>query len=192
MTVYRPPPSSKNGLTNLRFLEDMEPMLTELSMLPGRLLIAGDFNLHFDDLNDKHVRAFRDLLEAAGMTQDVTQSSHRDGHILDFFISRRCDAPLWDVEVLPRCVSDHHAITCQLQMARPVLGARTMPCRKMRNINPASFARDLRAKLAACDVGSGVAVAAQHYHNSIVSVLEKHAQVKMPTIRNNIVQAMVQ
>ena len=75
-TVYRPPPSSKNRLTNLQFLEDMEAMLTELSMLPGRLLIVGDFNLHFDDLNDKHVPSFRDLLEAVGMTQDVTQPTH--------------------------------------------------------------------------------------------------------------------
>ena len=86
-TVYRPPPSSKNGLTNSQFLKDMEAMLTELSMLPGRLLIMGDFNLHFDDLNDKHVRSFRDLLEAVGMTQHVTQPTHRDGHILDFVIS---------------------------------------------------------------------------------------------------------
>ena len=41
VTVYRPPPLSKNGLTNLQFLEDIEAMLTELSMLPGRLLICG-------------------------------------------------------------------------------------------------------------------------------------------------------
>ena len=54
VTVYRPPPSSKNGLTNLQFREDMEAMLTELLMLPGRLLIVGDFNLHFNDPNDKH------------------------------------------------------------------------------------------------------------------------------------------
>ena len=127
-TVYRPPPSSKNRLTNSQFLEDMEAMLTELSMLPGRLLIVGDFNLHFDDLNDKHVRSFRDLLEAVGMTQHITQPTDRDEYILDFVISRQCDALLQDVEVLPRCVSDHHAVTCQLQIARPVLAARTMPC----------------------------------------------------------------
>ena len=54
-------------LTNSQFLEDPEAMLTELSMLIGRLLIVGDFNLHFDDLNDKHVRSFRDLLEAVGV-----------------------------------------------------------------------------------------------------------------------------
>ena len=184
-TVYRPPPSSKNRLTNSQFLEDMEATLTELLMLPGRLLIVGDFNLHFDDLSDKHVWSFRDLLEAVGMTQHVTQPTHRDGHILDFVISRQCDALLQDVEVLPRCVSDHHAVTCQLQMTRPVLAARTMPCRKMRNINPVRFARDLGVQLAACDVGSGVVAAAQHYHDSIISVLEKYVPMKLHTIRSN-------
>ena len=93
-TVYRPPPLSKNGLTNSQFLEDMEAMLTELSMLPGRLLIMGDFNLRFDDVNNKYVRRFRDLLQAVGMTQHVTRPTHRDGHILDFVISRQCDALL--------------------------------------------------------------------------------------------------
>ena len=62
------------------------------------------------------------------MTRHVTQPTHRDGHILDFVILCQCDASLRDVEVLPRCVSDHHAVTCQLQMARPVLAARTMSC----------------------------------------------------------------
>ena len=184
-TVYRPPPLSKNGLTNSQFLEDMEAMLNELLMLPGRLLIVSDFNLHFDDLNDKHVQSFRDLLEAVGMTQHVTQPSHRDGHILDFVISHQCDASLQDVEVLPRCVSDHHAVTCQLQMARSVLASSTMPCWKMKNINPTSFARDLGIQLVACDVGSGVAAAAQHYYDSIVSILEKYAPVKLCTIRGN-------
>ena len=160
-------------------------MLTELSMLPGRLLIVGDFNLHFDDLNNKHVQSFRDLLEAVGMTQHVTQPTHRDGYILDFVIWRQCDALLQDVEVLPRCVSGHHAVTCQLQKARPVLAARTMPRRKMRNIDPARFAPDLGVQLAAYDVGSGVAAAAQNYHDSIVSVLEKYAPVELRTIRSN-------
>ena len=45
------------------------------------------------------------------MTLHVTQPTHRDGHILDFVISRQCDASLQNVKVLPRCVSDHHAIT---------------------------------------------------------------------------------
>ena len=97
-------------------------MLTKLSTLPGCLLIVGDFNLHFDDLKPNHVRPFTDLLKAAGMTQHVTQPTHRHGHILDFVISRQCDASLQDVEVLPRCVSDHHAITCQPQMAKTCAG----------------------------------------------------------------------
>ena len=54
----------------------------------------------------------------------------------------------------------------------------------MRNIDPVRFARDLGVQLAACDVGSGVAVAAQHYQDSIISVLEKYAPVKLRTIRS--------
>ena len=65
----------------------MKVMLTELLMPPGPLLIMGDFNLYFDDLNDKHVQSFRDLLQAVGMTQHVTRLTHQHGYILDVVIS---------------------------------------------------------------------------------------------------------
>ena len=55
----------------------------------------------------------------------------------------------------------------------------------MRNIDPVRFAPDLGVYLAACGVGSGVAAAAQHYHDSIISVLEKYAPMKLRTIRSN-------
>ena len=55
----------------------------------------------------------------------------------------------------------------------------------MRNIDPVRFPRDLGIQLAACDVGSGVAAAAQHYHDTVVSVLEKYAPVKLRTTRSN-------
>ena len=60
-TVYRPPPSSKNGLTNSQFLEHMEAMLTEMPTLPGRLLIVDDFSLHVDDLNDKPMQGVLEI-----------------------------------------------------------------------------------------------------------------------------------
>ena len=128
-----------------------------------------------------------DLLQAVGMTQHVTQPTHRDGHILDFVISCQCDALLQDVEVLPRCMSDHHAVPCQLQMARPVLAARSMPCRKMRNIDPVNGQVRMGPRGTACGLWRRfwVAAAAQHYHDSIISVLEKYAPVKLCTIRSN-------
>ena len=46
--IYRPPPSVKNQLRTSTFLTDFENFADCLSVLPGKLLLLGDFNLHFD------------------------------------------------------------------------------------------------------------------------------------------------
>ena len=44
--VYRPPPSSDNYLTNSMFLREFEQFFIEISLLPGKLILLGDFNVH--------------------------------------------------------------------------------------------------------------------------------------------------
>ena len=41
ITLYIPPPSDKNGLSQSQFIEDMESLLAGLTLQPGRLLMVG-------------------------------------------------------------------------------------------------------------------------------------------------------
>ena len=109
----------------------------------------GDFNLHHDNLNDKHVRALRSILDVTGLQQHVTQTTHKGGHILNYVITRLgCDL-LADLEVLPRRLSDHNAISSQLHLMPPSVVPRSILCGRIRNIDHAQFAVDLAFKMSA-------------------------------------------
>ena len=46
--VYRPPPT-ENGITNYMFFTEFEQYVTEISLLPSKLILLGDFNGHWDN-----------------------------------------------------------------------------------------------------------------------------------------------
>lgn len=52
VNIYRPPPSTANGLTVALFLEEFSSYLEHLNLAPGLLLMSGDFNFHVDRPND--------------------------------------------------------------------------------------------------------------------------------------------
>ena len=47
----------------------------------GRLIIAGDFNIHVDGHDDNDVMEFFDLLYSLGQTHHATYPTHDEGHI---------------------------------------------------------------------------------------------------------------
>ena len=50
--LYRPPPSRKNKLTDTVFLSKFPDFLEYCNTLRGKLIILGDFNIHFDSPSD--------------------------------------------------------------------------------------------------------------------------------------------
>ena len=47
--LYRPPPSRENIMFASLFYEDFSDLLSQVTLFKGKLLILGDFNVHFDD-----------------------------------------------------------------------------------------------------------------------------------------------
>ena len=50
VNIYRPPYSKKNKATPTMFLEDFSEYLETLVNKPGKVIIAGDFNLHIEKI----------------------------------------------------------------------------------------------------------------------------------------------
>ena len=53
--VYRPPPSSANIFTSSEFLCEFEEFVSEISLYPGKLVLLGDFNVNWEDMNKNDV-----------------------------------------------------------------------------------------------------------------------------------------
>jgi hypothetical protein len=182
--LYRPPQSKKNKSTEEQFIEEFETLLGDLSLLSGHLLITGDFNLHFDEPHKKNVGLFIDILDSMDMQQRVVGPTHIGGHTLDYIITRLGDSMVNQIVVLPRCISDHHAVKCTVHMTKPVPAPKVELRRKMRNIDYVKFVNDLNERLHAltspcmdtCD-------AALQYNSALLNVIEKHAPLTKRVIR---------
>ena len=52
------------------------------SILSGNVLIMGDFNIHFETLNDHNSMKMHGTSEIFSLSQYVTEPTHKHGHLL--------------------------------------------------------------------------------------------------------------
>jgi len=83
--IYRPPRSttkSRHSVSFSQFLEDFQTLIASVSTSPHEFLIAGDFNIHVDDLADSNATQFLSLLDNTNLTQHVFFPTHWHSHTL--------------------------------------------------------------------------------------------------------------
>ena len=112
-----------------------------------QILIAGDFNIHVDDIKNVDAVTFLDVLESFGLQQHVTQPIHVLGHTLDLIISRYFDNLLKAPPVTDFFVSDHTSLMCNLTSRISYSTAKVINYRKLRQIDMESFKKDLSENL---------------------------------------------
>ena len=76
-------------------------------------MITGDFNIHFNDPDDRHARRLSALLETFGLVQSVSQPTHRQGNTLDLLITRTEGRPTECTVDPPDVISDHALVVCR-------------------------------------------------------------------------------
>ena len=144
--VYRPPPSTSNGLTVPQFFAEFTTFLERLVALPGEVLIQGDFNFHIDDASDTHATEFLELLDVFNLTQHVSHSTHKSGHILDLVITgKELKMNLSDSRILihPSWISDHSLLQFELEISKPPPLSKTVTVRNWKSVDVSNFIEDL-------------------------------------------------
>ncbi len=101
----------------------------------------GDFNVHYEDLNDPVAVCLRELLRAYNMTQHVQEATHTSGHILDQCITRHDSR--WINATVKELIIDHYVVKCTAMLPVPRAHARNAH-RKIRTIDPVAFSKDLQ------------------------------------------------
>ena len=110
IVVYRPPSSPVT-----QFFTDFSTLLTQVLLGKRPILLAGDFNIHVDDISDPTARSFLDLLSAFGLSQHVHEPTHRSGHTLDLLVAHEVVPD--DISVSPLTLSDHSSVSFLLPIA---------------------------------------------------------------------------
>ena len=110
VTVYRGPSKPPRTASEYLFFKEFTKHMDYLSNTSGHILIVGDFNFHFEQINKYNVHIFRKLLCSYNLDQHVQEPTHDKGHPLDLVIS----APklnVMDIYNHGPVLSDHSALS---------------------------------------------------------------------------------
>ena len=176
--VYRPPPSARNQLTNSQFLNEFEHFIDSYTLNLEHFLIVGDFNLHFDNMNDTYVKKMLNVLHTRNMTQLTMSATHKAGHILDWIITRNDRNDIFKIEVFDNCISDHFMITFRVNIVKPKRCLKDVMSRNIRAIDFDSFNHDLalcNTRVLSAHVDT---CKASIYNSELSAVMDSHAPMR--------------
>ena len=124
------------------FFEEFSEYLSVLIASQCKLFIVWDFNFHMDVADDTDAIKLKDILETFDLSQFINEPTYISGHILDFVITRSCDNLINSAHML--CLlSDHGAIHCKLNLAKPKQPKQCISFRKFKTINHDDFEVDI-------------------------------------------------
>ena len=177
--VYRPPPSKKNGLSSEIFFNEFQILIENLAVLPGKLLLVGDFNFHLDNAStNRDATLFLDLLDSNNLIQHVKSPTHNRGHLLDLVITRNSDVVLSNISSSIQLPSDHAVITGRVSVPRPKPTKIFVNHRKLRNIDLCAFAESICASSIITEPCSDLDSLVHQYNTDLANVLDIHASAR--------------
>ena len=145
-------------------------MLEYCNTLSGKVLIMGDFNIHFETLNNHNSRKTHDISE---YSVSVCQSTHKHGHLLDLVFHRHKECLLRSTCLDHGLTSDHIAVLCQTDIPKPAVQPVTTQFRSIRN----SFKQDLAQSIT-------LLTPITDFNRQLRCVLDKHAPLCHRTVRS--------
>ena len=135
LAIYRPPYSESHKVNVKTFCEEFTDFLTDIIASENNLIVMGDFNIHMNKLEDSNAIVLTEMTESLGLTQHVTQATHRAGNILDLVFTEN------DGDIRVVCcrnidyISDHCAIQCNFNIPKENMTRKTIKYRKFKDIN---------------------------------------------------------
>jgi len=70
-----------------QFCSDFSDVLNKVLHGKRSVILAGDFNIHVDDINDPNAKSFLDILSVFGLSLHIKDSTHGGGHTPDLLIT---------------------------------------------------------------------------------------------------------
>ena len=116
------------------FMDKYVEFLTDVLADHRNILILGDFNIHVNSRDDPDAEAFSDMMEALGLDQHTSFSTHRSGNILDLVFTEVISS----LRVL-ECsegsyMSEHKAIHITISAPRDNIEKKTIKTRNLKTI----------------------------------------------------------
>ena len=142
LVVYRLIPRKRvNGITSEQFFTEFTELVDQLVMKPAKLIMVGDFNIHWDVQCSPDTKRLIDLLHSLDLQQTITEPTHDDGHTIDLVVSRQADNLLKSSYVSSQ-ISDHCVVHAILNVSKPSFPCKRVSYRKYGSIDIAQSLAD--------------------------------------------------
>jgi exonuclease III len=181
IVLYRPPPSTKNGLTKGIFYQEFADFLAAHIPSTGKLLITGDFNFHWNDINSQDTQHMAEIIDSANLIQHVKEATHTSGHTLDWVITHSEDDIVSKVEVSTP-LSDHNCVDITLNLKKTPLPRKTISFRQYKKIDKELFVSDLRSSDLVIKPAATLEELTDQYNKALTDLANKHAPLKSKTV----------
>ena len=181
LSVYRPPPSRQNKLTNAMFLEQFSDLL-ESYVCRDRPFVVGDLNVHFDKNSDPTTSALNVVLDSLSLHQLVSVPTHWRGHTLDWLIINHATDVL-DLTVVDMLLSDHFVISFDLLLRKPVREKRKIISRNIRAIDMYDSRTNVPYLLGSA-TQSNSTYSLGVYNTCLRQLLDRHAPLVTRTVKD--------
>ena len=177
VVVYRLPSSGTEV-----FCDQFPQYLDQVVIKSQKLIVLGDFNFHYECVNDSATTKFRGLLDSLGLIQHVSSPTPKAGHTLDLVITHANEHLVNNRSVLDKLISDHHAVPSTVPYNRPSIGKKINSFRKYKTVDLLALKHDV-AQSALCAAPASTATeSAFQYHHVLSATLNKHAPMKIKLV----------
>ena len=181
VVLYRPPPSSKNGLTKAQFFEEFGNFLEQNASSSGKIIIVGDFNFDWSNSKNPDSTHMREMLDSFNLEQLVNEPTHISGHTLDWVVLRSDDNIASRTTISPP-FSDHHCVNVILNMKKPPLPTKVISFRQYKKIDTDQFISDLEESDLIKKPAYSLEELIDQYNCTLTSLINKHAPLKSKTV----------
>jgi len=177
--IYRP------GQMNSLFNQELDILLSELTARSDILVLAGDLNIHFDQVSNNLYMQAADILLSYGMKRQVNEATHVGGGSLDQVFTHAHNLQfdcVTKVDNLNSLGSDHYPVFCDFKLVLEKKFYKKMDYRKLREIDSDLFTEDLTSIIENLDLSGSFKLTVTELAKQTSTLLEHHAPIVSKTI----------
>lgn len=132
-------------ISDSQFITDLEDFLSIHSCKSDTLILAGDFNFHYEDTDSKYVKELADVTSSFGLSQFVIGPTHKLGHTIDLVFANRFEFDLPLIQPTNLDISDHFPIFFNLPTYNHTAKSinKQISYRNIKSIQPSQFSKKL-------------------------------------------------
>ena len=157
------------------FFQEFTELFETLTASKDKFLIAGDINIHCENLTDGHTQQLLELLEMFNLTQVISDATHRGGHTIDVVITHMEEIEVTGVEVQDVKLSDHFLISFGANCKTDKSFYKTITYRNIKQVNKEAFKNELMDALATIPMNNDLGTVVTDYNNKMSKLMNEHA-----------------